>query len=318
VERAERLPFVRSAALALNSPTVPGWTTRVQIEGGPETVEEGVEEERIRPVSAGYFATAGIRLLRGRDFDDRDDGDAPLVAVVNESFARKYFPDRDALGQRFQFWGNRREIVGVVADVKFMGLNRESRPAFYVPLTQVPFSGFDILIRSEAEPEVVVQAMRAEIRQIDPQLAVFNAASVDEMLARTTAPQRFNLIMLGLFAALALGLAAVGIYGVIAYGVGRRTREFGVRMSLGADAPRIVQLVLSQGMKLVAIGILIGIAATVATSRLISGLLFNVAAVDPATLAGVTIFLAVVALTATVVPAVRAGRVNPVVALREE
>jgi putative ABC transport system permease protein len=318
LERAERLPFVRSAALALNSPTTPGWTTRVQVEGGPETVEEGVEEERIRPVSAGYFATAGIRLLKGRDFDRRDSGDAQLVAVVNESFARKYFPAADPIGKKFQFWSNWREIVGVVADVKFMGLNQDVRPAFYVPLAQVPFSQFDILVRAGAEPETVVQAIRAEIRQIDPQLAVFNATTLDQLLARSIAPQRFNLIMLGLFAALALTLAAVGIYGVIAYGVGRRLREFGIRMSLGADGDRIVQLVLAHGMKLAAVGIVIGIAAALAASRLISGLLFDVAAVDPATLAGVTIFMALVSLAAAVVPAVRACRVDPVMALREE
>ncbi|NIR44898.1 MAG: ABC transporter permease [Gemmatimonadetes bacterium] len=319
VERAERLPFVRSAALALNNPTVPGWTTRVRVEGGPETVEEGVEEERIRPVSAGYFATTGVRLLRGRDFDDRDDGSAPLVGIVNQSFARKYFPDEGALGERFHFWGAWREIVGVVADVKFMGLDQETRPAFYVPLTQVPFSQFDILVRAEpGSTEKVVQAMRTEIRQLDPELAVFNAGSVEQLVSRLMAPQRFNLIMLGLFAALALTLAAVGIYGVIAYGVGRRIREFGVRMSLGADRSRIVQLVLSQGMKLAGVGILLGLVAALAASRLISGLLFDVAAVDPATLAGVAVFLALVALAAAVVPALRAGRVNPVVALREE
>jgi putative ABC transport system permease protein len=318
LERAERLPFVQSAALALNSPTVAGWTTRVRVEGGPETVEEGVEEERIRPVSAGYFATAGIRLIKGRDFDRRDAGGAPLVAIVNESFARKYFPDEDPLAKRFQFWGGWREIVGVVADVKFLGLNRETSPAFYVPMTQVPFSQFDILLRADAQPAVVVRAMRAEIRQIDPQLAVFNAASVGDLLSRSIAPQRFNLIMLGLFAALALVLAAVGIYGVIAYGVGRRVREFGVRMSLGADDGQIVQLVLSHGLKLVAMGILIGLAAALAASRVISGFLFHVAAVDPPTLAGVALFLAVVALLATFVPAARASRVDPVAALREE
>jgi predicted permease len=318
LERAERLPFVQGAALALNSPTAPGWTTRVVVEGGPETVEAGVEEERIRPVSAGYFATAGIRLVRGRDFDRRDAGGAPPVAVVNESFARKYFPGEDPLGRRFEFWGVSREIVGVVADVKFMGLNQQTRPAFYVPMTQLPFSQFDVLLRADAAPDVVVRAMRAEIRQMDPQLAVFNSASVAELLARSIAPQRFNLIMLGLFAGLALVLSAVGIYGVIAYGVGRRAREFGVRMSLGADGGQIVRLVLSHGLKLGAIGILIGLGGSLAASRIISGFLFDVAAIDPPTLVGVALFLAVVALFSALVPAARASRVNPVTALREE
>jgi len=318
VERALRLPFVSGVALALNPPTASGWTTRVEIEGGPGTVEEGMEEERIRPVSPGYFATAGIPLLKGRDISPRDDGDAPLVAVVNEAFVEKYFPAEDPIGKRFEFWDQWREIVGVVGDVKFMGIAEPDRPAFYPPLAQLPFSQFDMIIRSEAPASRVFEAMRAEIHEIDPQLATYNAASFGEILADAIAPQRFNLIMFALFAALSLVLAAVGIYGVIAYGVGRRVHEFGVRMSLGADAGRIVQLVLSQGARLVAAGIVLGLAGALAASRLISGLLFDVAPVDPLTLAAVALVLAAVALAATLVPALRASRVNPVVALRDE
>lgn len=317
VERAERLPYVSRAALALNPPTAPGWTTRVAIEGGPSSVEEGIEEERIRPVSAGYFATAGIPLLRGRDFSRRDDGQAPMVAVVNEAFVEKYFPATNPIGKRFQFWGRSCEIVGVVGDVKFMGIDQADRPAFYVPLTQIPFSQFDIIIRSAASGSQVFGAMRAQIHQIDPELAVFNAASFESMLSEAIAPQRFNLMMFGLFAGLALALAAVGIYGVIAYGVSRRAHEFGVRMSLGADGGRIVQLVLSQGGRLVGLGILLGILCALAASRLISGMLFDVAPIDPVTLAAVAGILAAVALWATLLPALRAGRVNPVVALRD-
>ena len=318
VERALRLPFVSDAALALNSPTASGWTTRVEIEGGPGTVEEGMEEERFRPVSPGYFATAGIPLLKGRDISHLDAGGAPLVAVVNEAFVEKYFPAEDPIGKRFEFWDQWREIVGVVGDVKFMGIDEPDRPAFYPALAQVPFSQFDVIIRADVPPPQVFEAMRAEIREMDPELAVFNAASFESLLGDAIASQRFTLLMFGLFAALALALAAVGIYGVIAYSVSRRVHEFGVRMSLGADGGRIIQLVVSQGGKLVAAGIVLGLIAALAASRLITGLLFEVAPIDPATLAAVAVILAAVALSATLLPALRASRVNPVVALREE
>ena len=318
VERLDRLPFVDGVGLALNAPTVPGWTTRVRIEGGPESVEEGVEEERFRPVSPGYFAAAGIPLLKGRDLTRHDDGHAPPVAIVNEAFAQKYFPGEDPIGKRFHFWGNWREIVGVVGDVKFMGIGEPDRPAFYPPLAQVPFSQFDIIVKSAAPPPRLFEAVRAEIHEMDPALAVFNAESFESLLSEAIAPQRFNLIMFGLFAALSLCLATVGIYGVIAFGVGRRVHEFGVRMSLGADAGRILKLVLSQGARLIALGIGLGLAGALAASRLMSGLLFAVDPADPLTLAAVAAGVAAVALVATLVPALRASRINPVVALREE
>lgn len=316
--RASRIGSVTHAALAVNHPLNGGWTSRVVIEGGPTTVEEGVEEERIRPVSPSYFATIGAALVRGRDFTDFDRGESPGVAIVNESFVRKYFTTEDPIGRRLQFWSTMREIVGVVADVKFMGLDAPTVPAVYAPMAQLPFSGFDIVVRGRAPADQLIEAMRAEIRQIDPELAMFAGQSFESILATSLGSQRFNMIMLGVFATLALTLAAVGIYGVISYGVNRRVREFGVRMSLGADRGRVSRLVLSQGVKLTAVGIGVGLLGAILASRTIAGLLYGVAPVDPVTLTGVAIFLTAVAMAASLIPARRASRVDPMVALRQE
>jgi putative ABC transport system permease protein len=318
LERAERIPSVTGAALALNHPVNPGWTTRIALEGGPATVEEGVEEERIRPITPGYFATIGTPLLRGRDFSEFDRGKSPAVVIVNDAFVRKYFPTAPPIGKRLQFWGVTREIVGVVADVRFTGMNAPPEPAVYAPMSQLPFSTFSVVIRGDAAPEQILRAMRGEIRQIDSELAVFAGQSLEALLATALGQQRFNMILLGLFAALALGLAAVGIYGVVSYGVIRRAHEFGVRMSLGADRANVSRLVLSQAVRMAVVGVGLGIIGVVAASRLMAGLLFGVGPTDPMTLGGVALFLCIVAIAAALIPAVRASRVEPVMALRQE
>ena len=287
------------------------------VEGGPATVEEGLEEERIRPVGEGYFATAGIPLLRGRDFGPADDGGPPAV-IVNESFVRRYFPAESPLGRRVEFWGSSREIVGVVGDVRFLGLDSPSEPAVYGPLSQLPFASVDLLLRGSAPAAQTIAAMRAEVRRIDPDLAVFGAGSFDQVIAESLGGRRFNLIILGAFAALALILAAVGIYGVVAFGVTRRVHEFGVRMSLGADRRRIGRLVLAQAWKLAAAGVVLGAGGALAASRLIAGLLYGVEATNPATFAAVALFLGGVSIVAALVPARRASRVDPATALRRE
>lgn len=318
-ERAlSRVPSVTAAALALNHPANPGWTTRISFPTGPQTVEEGVEEERIRPISDGYFATIGTPLTRGRDFTSFDRGESPPVVIVNETFVRKYFPDDDPIGSQLTFWGTDREIVGVVADVRFMGLNAPSEPAVYAPMSQLPFSGFDIVLRATAPPAHVIQAMRGEIAELDPELAVFAAQSFEEILAGSLGSQRFNMIMLGLFAAVALLLAAVGIYGVVSYGVSCRMHEFGVRMSLGADRGQVSRLVVQQAFTLAGVGVLLGLAGALAVSRVLRGLLYDVAPTDIPTLGGVALFLSAVAIVAALVPAYRASRVDPMVTLRRD
>lgn len=316
LEGMRRLPSVESVALAANRPTDSGWTTRIFIEGGPMTPEEGVEEERLRVVSREYFSTVGVPVLKGRTYDKTDRADSPNRFVVNQAFAHKYFPEEDPIGKRFTFWGRTGDIIGVVGNVKFMGLDRESRPAVYPLLDQVPFSGFSILLRARSEPSQLIQTATKAVQQIDPDLAVYDAGSVEELLSGSLAQRRFNAILLGLFAGLALLLAVVGIYGVISYGVSQRTHEFGVRMTLGAGRTAVLQLVLSQGLKLAGLGLLLGGLASLAATRLLSGLLYQVEATDPLNLLAVAFFLGAVAALACLTPARRASRVDPLVALR--
>lgn len=317
LDRVRRLPNVEAAALAVNHPLNPGWTSRIQFPGGPTTVEEGVEEERIRPVSPGYFGSIGTPLLAGRDFDARDRGGAPAVVIVNESFVDKYFPEGEVVGKRLQFWGAEREIVGVVGDVRFMGIGAGSEPAVYGPMGQLPFSQFDVIARGTGDPGSVLNAVRGEIQQLDPQLAIFNVQRFDDILSASLASQRLNAVLLGVFAGLALALAAVGIYGVIAYGVSQRTQEIGVRMSLGADRGRVRRMILGEGLRLAGAGIALGIGGALFATRAAAGLLYGVGAVDPLTWGAVGAFLLGVVVMSSLVPARRASRVEPVVALRE-
>ena len=288
------------------------------VEGGPQTVAEGVEEERMRPVSPGYFSTIGAALLSGRDFSEFDRADAPAVAIINESFVRKYFPDENPIGRYVNFWSVDREVVGVVGEIRFMGLDEPSRPAIYSPMRQLPFTAFDIILRGTAAPDQIISAMKTELKGIDAQLAIYNTGTIEGIISQSIGSQRFTMTMLGLFAALALSLACVGIYGVISYGVSRRAHEFGIRMSLGAERNRVTTMVLKQGAKIASLGIAIGLVGSIALSKLMAGLLYDVTTLDPATLGAVAMFLAIVALLASFVPAHRASRVNPLVALRRE
>ncbi len=311
-----RLPSIDSAALAVNGPTSSGWTTRIFIEGGPTTPEEGVEEERIRIVSREYFSTLGLTVLQGRTYDSSDRADSPPRFVVNRAFAGKYFAEQDPIGKRFSFWGRRGEIIGVVENVKFMGLDQPSLPAVYPLLEQVPFSGFSILLRARSEPSQAIQAATSAVRRLDSDLAIYNVGTIEQLLSGSLAQKRFTMTLLGVFAAMALLLAAIGIYGVISFGVSQRTHEFGVRMSLGASRGALIQLVLSQGFKLSATGLLLGVLGSLAASQLLSGLLFEVQPTDPFNLLAVALFLGAVALLACLTPARRAGRVDPLIALR--
>lgn len=318
VENVGRYPNVSSVALAAYHPAQSGFTTRMMIEGGPTTVEEGLEEERIRPVGPGYFATIDASQIQGRDFNAFDRAAAPTVVIVNASFAGKYFRDESPIGKRVNFWGQWREIVGLVSDVKFMGIERESRPGVYAPLEQLPFNEFSIVVRGTGAPGDLITLVRSELGQLDPQLAPFGMDSFGTILSDSMAPQRFNMIMLATFAALALLLAALGIYGVISYGVSQRTHEFGLRMSLGAAPSDVIKLVLSQGLKLGAAGVAIGLVGALVVSRILASQLFGVEPTDPATFAAVALFLGGTAVLACVLPAQRASKVDPMVALRRE
>ncbi len=315
LERIEALPGVSGVALAANHPVSEGFTTRVTVEGGPQTVEEGVEESRIRPVSYQYFETAGIPVITGRQFNQFDAAESPLVVMVNRAFEQRYFPE-GATGKTVSFWGGDRTIVGVVGDTKFMRVDSPTPPAVYPPMFQIPFGTFDVIVHSSNDIGSTLLLVRQEIAAIDPLLAVDNLESFESILKTMLAPQRFTAIMFALFGLLALSLAVVGIYGVISYGVNQRTREFGIRMSLGAEPARVRQLVASQGLRLGLAGIAVGGLTALLLTRFLESILFGVSALNPMVLGSVALALTGTAVLASLVPAVRASKTNPMIAIQ--
>jgi predicted permease len=324
IERVEALPGVESAALGYRHPLDGGWETSFQIRGLLELPQGEQPEARIRPITPGYFETVGIPLLKGRTFTDRDMVDAPGVVIINDAFARTFFPDQDPIGHRLlkgAWWPERPEeweIVGVVGDVKMDGLAQTTPWAMYFPYGQWPFNDMNLIVRASGEPLALSGAIRQQVWSLDGDVPVESFQTLTQIRTRSVAPQRFQTLLLGLFAALALGLAAVGIYGVLSYAVAQRTAEIGVRMSLGARTADILRIVVGQGMKLSLLGLLLGLLGALATTRLIGGLLFGVSPTDPATFAAVASLLFFTGLGACALPALRASRVDPVIALRAE
>jgi predicted permease len=324
IERVEALPGVESAALGYRHPLDGGWETSFQIRGLLELPQGERPEARIRPVTPGYFETVGIPILKGRAFTDRDMVDAPGVVIVNDAFAKTFLPDEDPIGHRLikgAWWPERPgewEIVGVVGDVKMDGLAQTTPWAMYFPYGQWPFNDMNLIVRASGESLALTGSIRQQVWSLDGDVPVETFQTLRQIRTRSVAPQRFQTMLLGLFAALALGLAAVGIYGVLSYTVTQRTAEIGVRMSLGADTGDILRIVVAQGMKLSLLGLLLGLAGALAATRLIAGLIFGVSPTDPGTFAAVAGLLFLTGLGACALPALRASRVDPVIALRTE
>jgi putative ABC transport system permease protein len=274
-------------------------------------------------VSPDYFHTMRIPLLRGRFFSDQDSPSNPKVAIISETLARRYFPNQDPLGRqmRFGFPPNRnvsREIVGIVGDVRDVALSRKPGPMMYVPFAQAPLYGGEVVVRSRLGASSVAAGIRQAVRSMDKNLPVTDIESLDDALGQSISQERFRTLLLGSFSAIALALAAVGIFGVVSYSTSQRTREIAIRMALGAGRRDVLRLILGQGTKLAAFGLGIGVVAAFLLTRLMSSLLYSVSATDPATFASVTVILLAVALTACYIPACRAMRVDPMVALRYE
>src|SRR5439155_3108700 len=276
-------------------------------------------------VEPDYFRTMRIPLLKGQDFSERDNLKSEPVLIINQTLARRFFPDQDPLGQRIDPGiGNGyskpplRAIVGVVGDVKEDSLQAEPSPQIYVPLAQCPFDEMTLVVRTEADPSSIIARVRNEIAGLDKTTPIFDVQPLDQYLAASVARPRFNALLLGLFAAASLLLAMVGLYGVVSYSVTQRTREIGIRVALGAQPNDVFALVMRQGFVLGAFGVAAGLLGSLWLTRVLSSLLFGVTATDPITFAAVALFLLGVVTAATYVPARRATKVDPLVAFRYE
>jgi len=320
--RLEILPGAQAAALTSSVPFTGSysWSTNFKIEGQPvEPSREPMSGWRL--ISPAYFDTMGIPLRAGRAFTDRDTLGSIGVAIINESFARQHFPNVDPIGRTIiPRWRPERprQIVGVVSDFKHRGLSRDAAPEMYVPYTQQTWSSMALVVRTSAEPEKIQVAVQKAIWEVAQSAPISRINTMKQILGGQVSHSRFNTLLLGIFSALALILAAIGIYGVMSYAVRQRTHEVGVRMALGAQNIDVVWLVVRQGLKLTLLGMAIGLASAYGLTRLLTKLLFNVSATDPMTFAGVALLLMIVALLACWIPARRATQVDPMVALRTE
>ena len=315
--RASSLPGVEAAAIAGNHPLDPGFTNSFAVVGR-EAESRDWPEISVRRVSPAYFQALRIPLVRGRLLAESDGAQSPPVVLVNEETVRRFFSRQDPIGQQISLYGSPRTIVGVIGDEKFHGLTAATPIAIYLPVAQAPFSGVTLIARVSGDPMLVAGSLRAAVREIDPALAVFGVERLETTLAQSTGEQRFMMLLVGVFAGLALALAVIGIHGVLSYNVVQRRREIGIRVALGAEPAQVVRVVLGQGVRLTAMGLVVGVGLALVFSRSLAGLLFGITATDAATFAAVVALLAAVAMLAMWLPARRASRVDPVVALRYE
>jgi len=324
IQRLQSLPSVVSAAAVTTLPMSkagvdfdrPYWRAGEAEPGGE------ADKAAIRMATPEYFGTIGIPILAGRNFTAQDRRETPAVIVVSESFARKVWPDGQAIGRQLMLDYNRGkyayQVVGITRDIRYYGLKSEPKPEVFIPHAQNAYLPMNVIVRTAADPMQMLGAVRQEVRALDPAQPVSRVDTMERLVARWIAPDRFSLWLLGLLAVIALLLAAVGIYGVLSFTVSQRTQEIGVRMALGARKEDVLKLVVGQGLQLVAIGVAIGLAGASALTRLMKTLLFGVSATDPATFVIVALLLAFVTLFACWLPARRAAKVDPITALRQE
>ena len=323
--RVESLPGVQSVSSVYPLPlSGERFSLSFEIEGRPVAKKDQPSADFFN-VDPGYFKTLGIPLIKGRDFDSRDQQKSPQVVIVTETFVQLHFPGEDVIGKKIKPgistvgeatpW---REIVGVVADVRNRALNTEPRAVYYVPQTQVPFNQMIMVVKTSGDPHSLISAVTKEVAALDPDLPVFGVKTMEEYISSSVSTPRFNTTLLSIFAAVALILTVVGLYGVMSYSVAQRTNEIGIRVALGAQARDVLRLILGQGLRLILFGLVIGLLGAFALMKIISGLLFGVTAKDPLTFGTAAVVLSLVALLACYVPARRATRVDPLEALRYE
>jgi putative ABC transport system permease protein len=330
-ERIAAVPGAAGGALVSTAPLEGGGSNGLVPEGRPLDISSAINSQ-MRLVTPGYFATMKIRLLRGRTFTADDRRGAPLVMVINETLAREAFPGEDAVGKRIACCEpgpggspNWKEVVGVVGDVRAQGLDQAPEPEFYLPMVQAPAAAWTwtnrtmtVAVRAQGDPISLMTPLRQSVAEVDPAVPLYNLGTMQGRLVDSLAQSRFSTMLLTVFGAIALLLAAIGVYGVISYGVAQRTQEIGIRMALGARHGDVLAMVVRHGAMLAAVGMVVGLVGALALSGLLSTLLFRVSPTDPPTFAGGIVVLMAVAVLAAALPARRAARTDPMVALRSE
>ena len=324
VERVGALPGVQGVAAtsSIFLSQTPN-STVFTVEGRTATPEERRIEVPIDAVTPEYFRVMGVPLVRGRAFTAQDRDSAPPVAIINANMARRFWPNEDAVGKRFKYGGPTSPapwltVVGVVGDMRRTGLDAPVRYETFLPHAQAADNGMTLVVRTTRDPLAVAPAVRGAVRALDPDQPVFEVRSMDELLSSRVAQRRFSMTLLGTFAALALALGVVGVYGVTSYLVAQRAREVGLRMALGAEPRQLVRMVVGQGMRVAAVGIVLGLVGALGVARVMASLLYGVRPTDVASLLGATAVLALATLVANYVPARRAARVDPLVSLRSD
>jgi putative ABC transport system permease protein len=303
-------------------PETPQRATAFQVEG-VSTPGENPERGYFLAVTPNYFGALGARLVAGREFDSHDLAGGEPVVIINDSLARRLFPDGKAVGKRVKLSDQEqtpewRSIVGVVGDIKYSGLDDPAQASIYTPFAQTPFLWAYVFVRTVGNEARVAGAIRTEVAAVDSRLTAARIRPMQQVVAGSVAQPRFNMVLLSAFGLLALLLSSVGIYGVISYAVVLRTHEIGVRMALGAGPGDIARLLVAQGLRLTSIGIVIGLAGAFALTRVMQGMLFGISSSDPVTFATISLLLSTVAAIASYIPARRATAVDPLVALRHE
>jgi putative ABC transport system permease protein len=324
LERTRALPGVQSAGAISYLPlSGGGWGRSLTVEDRPVLSVGQAPSINHCVITPEYFRAMGITLIEGRDFSETDSRDAPKVVIIDERLAREYWPQESPLGKRIRFgppednepW---HVIVGVVGEVKHESLNLPQRKSVYLPHAQIPIGGMALAVRTRTNPESLAAAVRSQVKELDPNQPVTAVRTMSEVISRSVWQPRLYAILFGVFACVALLLASVGIYGVMSYAVTQRTHEIGIRMALGAQRRDVLKLVIGQGMWLALIGVGLGVLASLGLTRLTQSLLFGVGATDPVTFTSVAAFLTLAALIACYIPARRAAKVDPMVALRYE
>jgi predicted permease len=320
IERAKATPGVESVTIASNFPLGGGLARTVFPEGQDEASGYRGTLTELDDIAPNFFETLRIPLVSGREFTDTDRKDTKQAAIINEAMAKHFWPDQNAVGKRFHFFGETglREVVGIVRNTVVNNIGEEPQPLAYLPLTQDFSPAVTMQVRTSGRPEAVIASVRGQVQSLDTNLALTNVNTIEELINQGLWAPRVGAALLSVFGALALLLAVVGVYGVLSYSVNQQTREIGIRMAMGAQTGRVLKLVVGQGMRLALVGLVLGLVIAFAAMRVLSTLLFGVSAHDPVIFVGVSLVLLAAAILACYIPARRATKVDPMVALRYE